>query len=52
MNFVIDFLKSKNCNAIFMIIDRLIKMKYYIIYKADNKRISAEQTAQMYIKYI
>ena len=45
MNFITDLLKSKDCNAILMMIDRLIKMRHYIIYKADNKRISAEQTA-------
>ena len=52
MNFVTDLSKSENCNAILMIIDRLTKMRHYIVYKADNEGISAEQTAQMYIKYI
>ena len=42
MNYVTDFSESKNCNAILMIIDRLTKMKYYIVYKADNEEISAE----------
>ena len=45
MNFMTDLLKSKDCNAIFIIIDRLIKIKYYIIYKTDNKETSAEQIA-------
>ena len=44
MNFVIDLSESKDCNAILMIIDRLTKIKYYIVCKASNKRISAEQT--------
>ena len=52
MNFITDLLKSKDYNAILMIIDRLTKMRHYIVYKADNEKISAEQTAQMYIKYI
>ena len=52
MNYVTDLLESKDCNAILIIIDRLTKIRHYIMYKADNKRTSAEQTAQMYIKYI
>ena len=27
-------------------------MRYYIVYKADNKETSVKQTAQMYIKHI
>ena len=42
MNFVTGLLKSKDCNAILMIIDRLIKIKHYIVYKADNEETSAE----------
>ena len=52
MNFMTDFLKSKDCNAILMIIDRLTKIRHYIMYKAGNKEISAEKIVQMYIKYI
>ena len=52
MNFVTDLLESKNCNAILIIIDRLTKMRHYIIYKINNEETSAEQTAQIYIKYI
>ena len=52
MNFITELSESKDCNTILMIIDRLIKMRYYIVCKADNKGISAEQIAQMYIKYI
>ena len=44
MNYVIDLLESKDCNAILMIIDRLTKMRHYIMYKADNKETFAEQT--------
>ena len=42
MNYVTDLSESKNCNAILIIIDRLTKIRYYIIYKADNEEISAE----------
>ena len=53
MNFVTELLESKDCNAIFMIIDgRLIKIRHYIICRAKEKETSAEQTAQMYIKYV
>ena len=52
MNFVTELSESKSCNVILIIIDRLTKMRYYIAYKADNKKTSAEQTVQMYIKYI
>ena len=44
MNFITGLSENKGCNAILMIIDRLTKMRYYIVCKADNKRISAEQT--------
>ena len=37
MNYVIDLSESKDCNAILMIIDRLTKMRHYIVYKAGNK---------------
>ena len=52
MDFVTDLSESKGCDTILMIIDRLTKMRYYIICKADNKKIFTEQTVQMYIKYI
>ena len=52
MNFVTDLSESKNYNTIFMIINRLMKMRHYIIYKAEENKISIEQTVQMYIKYI
>ena len=52
MNYVTDLSESKNCDTILMIIDRLTKMRHYIICKVSNKEISAEQKAQMYINYI
>ena len=45
MNFMTDLSKSKDCNAIFIMIDRLIKMRHYIIYKINNEETSAEQIA-------
>ena len=45
MNFITGLLKSKGCDIILMIIDRLTKMRHYIVCKADNKGTSAEQIA-------
>ena len=42
MNFVTDLSESKGYDVILMIIDRLTKMRYYIMYKADNEETSAE----------
>ena len=42
MDFITELLKSKGCNAILIIIDRLIKMRHYIICRAEEKGISAE----------
>ena len=52
MNFVTELSESKDCNAILMIIDWLTKIRHYIAYKTGKERISAEQTARMYIKHI
>ena len=52
MNFVTELLKSKDYNAILIIIDQLIKMRHYIVYKAEEKRTSAEYTVCIYIKHI
>ena len=42
MNYITDLSESKDCDAIFMIIDRLTKIRHYIVCKADNEGISAE----------
>ena len=52
MNFITELLKSKGCNAILMIINRLIKMRHYIVCKVEEKETFTKQIAQMYIKYI
>ena len=38
MNFVTELLESKDCDTILMIIDRLTKIRYYIVYRAEEKR--------------
>ena len=45
MDFITEFSKSKDYNAILMIIDKLIKMRHYITYRAEEKEISVKQTA-------
>ena len=52
MIFIIDLSESKSYNTILIIINRLIKIKYYIKYKVKEEEISAEQIVQIYIKYI
>ena len=52
MNFVTELSESKNCNAIFIIIDQLTKIKHYIAYKISKEETSAEQMIRMYIKHI
>ena len=52
MNFIIKLLESKNCNTILIVINRLIKMRYYIAYRVKKEEIFTEQTVQMYIKHI
>ena len=42
MNFVTGLSESKNCNAVLIVIDRLTKMRYYIVYKTREEEISAE----------
>ena len=42
MNFMTDLLKNKDYNAVLIVINRLIKMRYYIIYKVREEEISAE----------
>ena len=42
MNFIIRLSESKDCNTVLMMIDRLIKMRHYIMYKTEEKETSAE----------
>jgi hypothetical protein len=53
MNFVIELSKIKNdFNAILMIINRLIKMHYYVSCTAEENDISAEKTAKLLIIHV
>ena len=42
IDFITEILKNKDCNAVLIIINRLIKIKHYIICKAEEKRTSTE----------
>ena len=42
MNFITGLLKSKNCNAILIVIDRLIKMRHYITYRTEEEETSVK----------
>ena len=42
MNFVTGLLKSKNCDVILIIIDRITKIRHYIMYKVNNEETFTE----------
>ena len=42
MNFVTDLSETKDRNTILIIINRLIKIRHYIAYKAEEEEISIE----------
>jgi len=39
-------------DAILMVVDRLLKERYYIAYKAGDEGTSAEKTAKLVYRYI
>jgi hypothetical protein len=52
MDFVTSLLLSKGKNIIFVVVDRLIKKRYFIPCFTREKGTSAEETARMIIYYI
>ena len=42
MNFVIDLLESEGCDVILIMIDRLMKMRHYIVCKTEEEETSAK----------
>jgi hypothetical protein len=52
MDFVTELPESDRYNAILMIIDRLTKIRYYIVYKTKDQGTLVEQTARIFIEYI
>ncbi len=52
MNFVIELFKSKNFNAILMIINRLTKMHHYLFCVAEKDETTTEKTIRLLINYV
>ena len=52
MNFIVGLLQSKEHNAIFVIVDRLIKKRHYILYTVTDEGTSAVYTAKMLVNHI
>ncbi len=52
MNFIIDLSFSKDKNIILTVICRLTKKRHYISCFTDDKRITAEKTAELMLQWI
>ena len=52
MNFIVGLPKFDRYNVIFIVIDRLTKERYYILYTTINKGTSAEYIAEMLINEV
>ena len=52
MNFIVGLLKFNKYNAIFIVVDRLTKKRYYILYTTTDKGTSAEYIAEILINEV
>ena len=52
MNFIVGLSQSKEYNAIFVVVNRLIKKRHYISYTVTNEDTSVEYTAEMLVNHI
>ena len=52
MNFIVDLSQSKEHNVIFVVVNRLIKKRYYISCTVTDEDISVEYTAKMLVNHI
>ena len=52
MNFIVDLSQSKEYNVIFIVVNRLIKKRYYILCTVTDEDISVEYTAKMLVNHI
>jgi hypothetical protein len=53
MNFIIRLpLLIKGFNIIFIIINRLFKERYYISYTTKDKRTSAKETTNLFLRWV
>ena len=46
MDFIVDLPPSKGFDSIFVVVDRLTKMAYFMLY---NKTVTGEETARLFI---
>ena len=52
MNFIVDLSLSQNHNVIWVVIDRLIKKRYYVLYIIKNNNTFIKSIIEMLIKKI
>ena len=52
MNFIVGLLQSKEYNVIFVVVNRLIKKRHYILYTITDEDISVEYTAKILVDHI
>ena len=52
MDFIVGLSESDRYNAIFVVVNRLIKERYYILYTITDKGTSAEYTAEILINKV
>ena len=52
MNFIVGLSQFEKYNAIFIVVNRLIKERYYILYTIINKGTLVENTAEMLINEV
>ena len=52
IDFIVDLSQSKEHNAIFVVVDRLIKKRHYISCTITDEDISVEYTTKMLVNYI
>ena len=52
MNFIVELSQSKEYNVIFIVVNRLIKKRHYILYTITNEDISVKYTAKILVDYV
>ena len=52
MDFIVGLPQFEGYNAIFIVVDRLIKERYYILYTITNKGTLVEYTAEILINEV
>ena len=52
MNFIVGLSQSKEHNVIFVVVNRLIKKRHYILYTTTDEDTSAEYTTKMLVDHV